>query len=497
MRWTQTALGLLSVLAMMSLLGCQKAAVEQESAGLKATDSLYSVGNTTVFIHDKSRAYDSVAGVNTGVRTLITEIWYPADSVEGVRRATYGDYVFGSREAHKRMMTETTFFHLTPETVREGVTAQQMNAAMDELFERERASYVDATPASAGEPFPVVVMTHGDAGSRYNMQGVCELLAAHGYIVIAPEHTGNTPYSMTGEDPALWEEGGDPEFKAEMATVLPLLDEMGMYNHNAQWGQTYAPGKDLMTPAGLQAFDAELLERVNDLRAVIQQLDVMNQGGRFEGKIDLDKLGLMGRSFGGATTLAGLALVDQFKAGMAVVPPVLPDFRGMFPSDMLKPQGVESTILASRGETIFDRLHKPTLLLSGAEDKTIIGIEVMLASALEAPKPTPKQPLPMLYQLFKNSEQPAYWGLLANTNHGSFAESSPYWWPDIKPDTFPRVLTEGEDYTLLDASKAHQIQQQKALQFFDVYVKRDVAETPKLIANPFAADGLEWEVKTR
>lgn len=493
MRWTQKAISFLSALAVAGLLGCKETQTETIKPAVDSA-ALYDVGNTTVFIHDDTRPYDSVAGINTGVRTLITEIWYPADSVEGSRKATYGDYVFGNREAHKRMMTETTFFHLTQDTVRDGVTQEQMDAAMNELFERERGSYVDAPVAAADTSFPVVVMTHGDAGSRYNMQDVCELLAANGYIVIAPEHTGNTPYSMTGEDPALKEEGGDQNFKAEMADVLPLLDELGMYNHNAKWGQTYAPGGDLMTPAGLQGFDAELVERVNDLRAAIHELERMNQSGHFKGKIDLEKIGLMGRSFGGATTLAGLALEDRFKAGLAVVPPMLPDLRSMFPNEMLKPAGVESTILASSGDTVFSQLHKPTMLLSGAEDKIIIGVEVMMASSLGLPAPTPDNTHPMLYQLFQSSTQPAYWGVLEKSNHGSFAESSPYWWPEIKPNQFQRVLVPDSEYTLVDANKAHEIQKQKALNFFDVYIKGLASEKPQLEANPFSDDGLKWEV---
>lgn len=134
-------------------------ACQQEANKPQATaDTPYAVGSRTIFIHDESRSYDSVVGIDTGVRTLITEIWYPVEhdaiDSDAHRKATYGDYVFGDRRMHHRMMTQTTFFHLTPQTVRDGVTADQMDAAIDELYSRERVSYVDAPLASTDDGWP-------------------------------------------------------------------------------------------------------------------------------------------------------------------------------------------------------------------------------------------------------------------------------------------------------------------------------------------------------
>ncbi len=92
-------------------------ACQQENTISRAeADTPYAVGSSTFFMHDESRGYDSVAGIDAGVRTLITEIWYPiehesvADGAGPYRRATYGDYVFGDAAMHRRMMTQTTFF---------------------------------------------------------------------------------------------------------------------------------------------------------------------------------------------------------------------------------------------------------------------------------------------------------------------------------------------------------------------------------------------------
>ncbi|MFT5483671.1 MAG: hypothetical protein ACI9GW_002329, partial [Halieaceae bacterium] len=53
------------------------AAMEMTEFDLNLADAPYAVGSSTFFIHDESRPYDSVAGINTGVRTLVTELWYP------------------------------------------------------------------------------------------------------------------------------------------------------------------------------------------------------------------------------------------------------------------------------------------------------------------------------------------------------------------------------------------------------------------------------------
>ena len=129
-----------ALLSFFVLAACGPAMEDTQTA---VPDTPFAVGSQTIFIHDDSRPYDSVAGVNSGIRTLVTEVWYPVDhsDMDGtLRRATYGDYVFGNREMHRLMMTNTTFFHLTADTVNEGVTQDHIDAALDELFSREPTS---------------------------------------------------------------------------------------------------------------------------------------------------------------------------------------------------------------------------------------------------------------------------------------------------------------------------------------------------------------------
>jgi dienelactone hydrolase len=484
---------------MLALAACgsesQDAAITQTPESVPAHTTPFAVGSSTFFIHDETRPYDSVNGINEGIRTLLTEIWYPVDHVVAesgtYKRATYGDYVFGDRDVHRLMMTRTTFFHMTPDTVREGVTAEQIEAAIDELFLRERGSVIDAPLADVGHALPVVVMSHGDAGSRYNMQSVTEYLAAHGYLVIAPEHTGNSPYSLTGRDPAF---DSDTEFREAMAGVMPHLSELGTYGTEENYGQSYTP---LSSGRGsvefLQSLDRSLLQRLNDLRAALRQLDRMNEegfAGAGPGALNLERIGLTGRSFGGGTTLMGLSMEPRFKAGFAVVPPGWADTRPALPAELLVPASEESVMLSAEGPFPLTTISKPTVLLSGAEDSLIIGLAAQVAEMSGTDAPTAENPHPLLRQAFETTDSPVIWGLLADSNHATFGVSGGYWWPDLKPNTQARTFDPESEFELIPPSIAHDMQRELALAFFDLTIREDASARSRLLENRYRGDGL-------
>jgi predicted dienelactone hydrolase len=66
--------------------------------------------------------------------------------------------------------------------------------------------FIEGTATSYGlpsceSPRPVVVFSHGNTGVRYQSWSLMEYLATHGFVVIAPDHTGNT---FTDNDPDNW-----------------------------------------------------------------------------------------------------------------------------------------------------------------------------------------------------------------------------------------------------------------------------------------------------
>jgi predicted dienelactone hydrolase len=132
---------------------------------------------------------------------------------------------------------------------------------------RDRTFYVDVyTPQGQQEgKIPVVVFSHGLASRPEDYAQGIEHLASYGYVVAAPQHPGS----------------------------------------DYEWAQGLLEGyhKDV--------FDVkDFINRPKDISYVIDELQRRNQA-EFEGKLDLENVGVAGHSFGGYTALAvGGAQID-------------------------------------------------------------------------------------------------------------------------------------------------------------------------------------------
>jgi predicted dienelactone hydrolase len=59
---------------------------------------------------------------------------------------------------------------------------------------------LDAVPDSENGPYPLVLFSHGAQSSRYSSLYLTEHLASYGFVVIAPNHTGDTMANGEDED---------------------------------------------------------------------------------------------------------------------------------------------------------------------------------------------------------------------------------------------------------------------------------------------------------
>jgi dienelactone hydrolase len=123
--------------------------------------------------------------------------------------------------------------------------------------------------------YPVVVFRSGIGASALDYSSIAEDLASHGYVVVGAD----TPYST-------------------VATVMPD----GRVIYRTTEGN---PG-DASMPEERRKDLLEALLRVwtDDTRFIIDRLGVLNggtAGGQFVGRLDLDRIGVAGHSFGGAT----------------------------------------------------------------------------------------------------------------------------------------------------------------------------------------------------
>lgn len=233
----------------------------------------YAVGHTTFEAYDATRD-----------RTLPVHVWYPVRPAQAVGVGTvYGLLFFGL----------------------------------------ESAVAVEDAPISRRTSFPLVLFSHGNGGIAVQSIFLTEALASHGFVVVAPDHVGNTLVDA----------------------ILGNLDEAAILQ-SAQ-------------------------DRPRDISFLIDRMLArsVDPADRFHRAIDPSAIGAVGHSFGGFTSLVMAAGFDGDAAdgfGFALPPGFVP-----IPADprvrAIVPIAPASTPLSDRE---LARIRVPTLLVGGTLDAT-------------------------------------------------------------------------------------------------------------------------------
>ncbi|GAB4509840.1 MAG: hypothetical protein OHK0046_05560 [Anaerolineae bacterium] len=121
----------------------------------------------------------------------------------------------------------------------------------------------DSAPDTSSAPYPLVIFSHGNAGTRLQSTYFTEHLASYGFIVVAVDHPGNT--------------------------LLESVSLGDRFNENIAPSYAYRP---------------QDVERVIDYARTLNAEDT-----QFAGLIDLDRIATTGHSFGGYTALASAGAV--------------------------------------------------------------------------------------------------------------------------------------------------------------------------------------------
>jgi len=170
-------------------------------------------------------------------------------------------------------------------------------------------------PVAAGGPFPVLLFSHGSCGIPTQSTFLTGLLAAQGFIVIAPPHPGNT---------------------------LSEFPNCG-------------------TPtAQINSF----LERPQDVIFVLDQMLAANANplSPFFGAIDPDRVGMSGHSFGGLTTYLVEAIEPRVKVAIPMAAAVVGTQSMSVPS--LSMLGVIDSVVNNPAiRTVYASSEAPKLLV--------------------------------------------------------------------------------------------------------------------------------------
>jgi dienelactone hydrolase len=205
----------------------------------------YPVGTSILYFKDPARIEDAAPGGGSP-RELMVQLWYPAQ-------------LSHNRLAPYREPRET-------------------NALSSYQSVLPTNSRVDAPVASAGAPFPVILFNHAWRGRRTNDTFLTEELASRGYIVASIDHTYN-------------------------ASLVAFPD--GRVVHGNAANDIDAP--ESSTPERVRAiWNQELAKWVADQRFVLDRLEAMNRaaGTPWFGRMDTNRSGAIGHSFGGAAATA-------------------------------------------------------------------------------------------------------------------------------------------------------------------------------------------------
>ncbi len=195
----------------------------------------------------------------TGTRTLPVELWYPAD--ESARAEMTLGRAIDSFEAG---------------TPNETMLGDLVLAAPATCVRRTMHSAAAPAVLPGTDLFPVVVFSHCHSCTRYDMAEAAERLASHGIVVAAPDHVGNTLWDeLAGTSASV----GNPFLAVRASDVSSVLDRL---------------------------LDPTASELPADLR----------------GRLDPARAGVMGHSFGAATTSLVVQNDDRFIAALAVAAPV-------------------------------------------------------------------------------------------------------------------------------------------------------------------------------
>jgi hypothetical protein len=242
------------------------APVTDASTGLPTPSGTYRIARRLYFWVDESRL-ETITTDAADKRRVFVQLWYPADGSKG-RSAEYIPVSVEPDEARS-----ASFQSIKTHAV------------------------VDAAFAHARERFPLIIFSPGLGSDPFRYAAIIEELVSHGYVVAAINH----PYDSGS---ALWPDGTTVKQDKKWDGEVP---------------------KDWSADERRKFFDQRRYGWAADVSFVVDQIRKLD----IAKNMDLDRLGMLGHSFGGQAASIVCASDPRFKAcanldglsqGLAILP---------------------------------------------------------------------------------------------------------------------------------------------------------------------------------
>ena len=280
----------LSKIAALLLVLLLMAAIVPVARGIElpAPTGQHSIGQAAFHWTDTSRP-ETMTDSPADYREVIVYLWYPAEGTSGGSKAAYFPNVDGLQEIF------TPVELLGVRSVRTRATA-------------------NAPVSVAQSTYPVILLSHGNSANSAFHTAQIEELVSHGYIVAAIDH----PYDALG---------------------VVLFDGQVARFAEERWPRPEVPGGNQGSERYEDFYKERVETRAKDAVYVLDRLAELNTeaGGRFNGRLDLERVGMFGHSVGGVAAGRACQLDERFKAclnldGLAAGQPFYLDESGNGPS---------------------------------------------------------------------------------------------------------------------------------------------------------------------
>jgi len=388
-------LGLFSIL----LVGCSD---NQTSLKLVKPTGSFHIGTTNFTFMDSTRPETFTSDPEDN-REVALKIWYPAEESSCITRAPY---IENALERKKRLPANSPLPPLFFET----------------MAEVESNSYYDAGVSEKHGNYPLLLFSHASGAGMTANTVLMEELASHGYVTVSIGHAYETSHFIH-------EDGSLTVFDPNNAELRKrALERMNSFALQRKLNDTFEDDELIQIIRQLMDMRPKMMESlriwVEDISFAIDKLEDLNTSeGRFFKRFDMERIGVMGHSFGGAAAGQTCLSDERCKAGVNL-------------------DGLQI------GDMIQSPLQKPFMFIHHDN--------------INARNKTPNSPF------YNESKAPCYMIMIEGTTHFNFS--------DLSLPIYAQLLNPPEGFLgSIDGYRCLDIQNQFIRAFFDTYLRQQDA----------------------